>query len=45
MHVLVSYAELCCLTLGLRTLLEVKRPVEYDARLQPLTDVSAESYG
>lgn len=29
----------------LRTLLEVKRPVEYDIRLQPITDRSAESYG
>ena len=30
---------------SLRRLVAAKRPVEYDARLKPLTDLSAESYG
>jgi len=30
---------------ALRRIIEAKRPVEYDIRLQPLTDSSAESYG
>jgi len=29
----------------IRKLIAAKRPVEYDIRLQPLTDISAESYG
>lgn len=28
-----------------RKIIEAKRPVEYDSRLQPATDTSAESYG
>lgn len=28
-----------------RKLIEAKRPVEYDIRLQPMTDLNAESYG
>lgn len=31
--------------LALRRFIEAKRPVEYDIRLQPMTDKSAESYG
>lgn len=29
----------------IRRLLEAKRPVEFDPRLRPLTEVNAESYG
>lgn len=29
----------------IRRILEVKRPVEYDRRLQPFTDLNAESFG
>lgn len=31
--------------LVLRRLIEAKRPVEYDPRLRPQTEINAESYG
>jgi hypothetical protein len=38
-----AYRSYHCLVM--RSLVEAKRPVEYDIRLQPLTDKSATSYG
>ena len=40
----LPYAALS-LTIAARNLFEAKRPVEFDKRLQPMTDMNSGSYG